>query len=291
MKLGKQTLKLDNTPSILNAACTGGPKEKKGPLSSYFDITVDDVFFCEKTFEKAESKFMYEAISKLLQKTNNKIEDIDYLFAGDLLNQCIASGYAIRDLDVPFFGLYGACSTMVEGLCLASLFVDSGYSTKTIATTSSHYCSAERQFRLPLEQGGQKAPTSQWTVTGSGAALVGVKSAFPYVTYITTGKVIDYGIKDVSNMGAAMAPAAVDTIISHFEDTGRKPDYYDLIVTGDLGYLGGDILQDICLKNGYDISKNFDDCGRLIYGGTNEDAKSGASGCGCMRNCILWIFI
>lgn len=281
MKIGKQTLKLENTPSIINTACTGGPKEKAGPLSKYFDETVDDVFFGQKTFEKAESKFITEAINHLFTKTGKTADDIDYIFAGDLLNQCIASGYSVRDLNIPYFGIYGACSNMVEGLCLASAFVNAGYGNNILAATSSHYCSAERQFRMPLEQGGQKAPTSQWTVTGSGVALVSNKSVGPYVTYITTGKVIDYGIKDIANMGAAMAPAAIDTIIAHFQDTGRTPDYYDLIVTGDLGYLGGDILCEFCAKNNYDISSRYNDCGRLIYGDTNEDAKSGASGCGC----------
>ena len=229
------------------------PKEKEGPLSSFFDNTIEDVYFGEETFEKAESKFMAEAIGIALSKSNLTTKDIDYLFAGDLLNQCISSGYAARNLEIPFFGLYGACSTFVEANILAASFVNANYSYNCVASASSHFCSSERQFRMPLEQGTQMTPTSQWTVTGSGATLIvpnnnELNSSRPHIMGATVGKVIDLGITDITNMGAAMMPAAFDTIVTHLEDTKRSPDYYDLIVTGDLGILGSKLLVEQ-LKN------------------------------------------
>lgn len=281
MKLGKQTYELKNTPSIEDCACIVGPKEGNGPMKEYFDRSIEDVSFGEDSFEKAESKFISETISLLLNKTNLSTKDIDIILGGDLLNQCIASNYALRKLEVPFIGLYGACSTYVEGLLLNSLLINAGYANKIINVSSSHYCSAERQFRLPLEQGGQKVPTSQWTVTGSGAALVTEKLNPPYITHVTIGKVIDYGINDVANMGAAMAPAAVDTILTHLYDTGRDASYYDAIITGDLGILGSEILIDLCKKNDVDISQIHNDCGKLMFREDDDDVKSGASGCAC----------
>lgn len=287
MKIGNQTIKLENTPKILHTSSMVGPKEMQGPLSMYFDAHTDDIFFGEKSFEKAESKLMKTCIDNLLSKVPIDKSKIDYIFAGDLLNQCISSGYAIRDTNIPFFGLYGACSTFCESLMLASLFVNAGYANKTVAATSSHFCSAERQFRMPLEHGNQLSSTAQCTVTGTGAAIVTTKDisiASPYITYVTPGKIVDMGITDMANMGAAMAPAAYSTISTHLNDTKRSVNYYDAIVTGDLGKLGSEILVDLFNKEGIDISKVHKDCGTLIYDLENQDVKMGGSGCGCMAS-------
>lgn len=286
MKLGKRSIKFENTPVVLECASIVGPKEKAGPLSSYFDRCIDDVYFEEKTFEKAESKFMKETINLALNKTGISRDSVDFVFAGDLLNQCISSGYAIRDLEIPFFGLYGACSTFSESNILATAFVNAGYGNICVASASSHFCSAERQFRMPLEQGTQTPPTGQWTVTGAGATVIStydkqINKYYPVVTCATPGKIIDMGIKDIANMGAAMMPAAFDTLVTHFEDTGRTPDYYDLIVTGDLGILGSKLLVEQMQKYGLDISKVHKDCGNLIFDCEAQDTKSGGSGCGC----------
>lgn len=286
MKIGKHTIIFDNRPVILEAGSAVGPKEKEGPLSSYFDTSVDDVYFGEKTFEKAESKFMGEAIGVAVKKSGLNITDIDYIFAGDLLNQCISSGYTARNLSVPFLGLYGACSTFAEASILASCFVNAGYSYNAIATASSHFCASERQFRMPLEQGTQMTPTSQWTVTGSGALVITknrdeLNDVRPHITSATPGIVIDLGIKDIANMGAAMAPAAFDTIVTHLEDLKRDPDYYDLIVTGDLGSLGSKILIEQLKNYGYDISKNYMDCGVQIFDCEKQETHMGGSGCAC----------
>ncbi len=281
-KIGKQTLQLDNKPSILNTAAIVGPKELDGPLAKYFDKCVEDEFWGESSWEKAESKFIKETINTVLGKANISSTDVDYVFAGDLLNQCISSCFGLRDSNIPFFGLFGACSTFVEGLCLGSVFMDSGACNHILCATSSHFCSAEKQFRFPLELGNQRTPTSQWTVTGSGAVILGKNNVGPYITHITPGKIVDLGIKDANNMGAAMAPAALSTLCTHFEDTGRTPDYYDAIITGDLGHLGKDILIDIAKNKGYDIAKNYNDCGVLIFDKKKQDTHSGGSGCACI---------
>ena len=278
MKVGKQTLEFENRPKILNTATTVGPKESEGPLSIYFDNKFSDAFFEETTFEKAESKMIITTVDTLLSKIPTDNSSIDYIFAGDLLNQCIATGYAVRELDMPFFGLYGACSTFVESITLASSFINANYAKKAIATASSHFCSSERQYRLPLEQGTQRTPSQQWTVTGCGAALVTENNdshKCPVITYATVGKIVDMGIKDIANMGAAMAPAAFDTIMTHLEDTKRKPDYYDLILTGDLGVVGSEILVDLLSKKGIDISANHNDCGKLIFDIEAQDMHAG----------------
>ena len=252
MKIGNQTIKFKNHPKILETSSIVGPREMKGPMAKYFDLHNDDIFFGEKTFEKAESRLMSDCINNLLNKTNTDTSRIDYIFAGDLLNQCMASGFCIRELNIPFIGIYGACSTFVESLIIASIFVNFGLANKVIAATSSHFCSSERQFRMPLEHGNQKSPTAQVTTTASGSALIVPKDYLscdgPYVSYATPGKIIDLGISDVMNMGAAMAPAAFNTIITHLQDTGRKANYYDAIITGDLGVLGSDILTDLLNK-------------------------------------------
>lgn len=286
MKIGKHTIIFENTPVIISCGSAVGPKEKEGPLSPYFDTTIDDVYFGEKTFEKAESKFMAEAIDIAIKKSGMNKNKIDYMFSGDLLNQCISSGYTARNLSIPFFGLYGACSTFAEANILAASFVNAGYAYNSVASASSHFCASERQFRLPLEQGTQMTPNSQWTVTGSGATLIAKADEnnikeYPHISMATPGKVIDLGIKDIANMGAAMMPAAFDTIITHLEDTNRTPDYYDLIVTGDLGKLGSKLLIEQLKEYGYDISKQHMDCGVKIFDTETQDVGVGGSGCGC----------
>lgn len=281
-KLGKHTLQLTTPPTILETAAIVGPKESNGPLAEYFDKCIEDEFWGEDSWEKAESKFVKETVNTVLEKSSVAGKDIDYVFAGDLLNQCISSSFAMRDSNMPFFGLFGACSTFVEGLCIGSVFMDSGACNNVLCATSSHFCSAEKQFRFPLELGNQRTPTSQWTVTGSGAAILSKQGNGPRITHITPGIIVDLGIKDANNMGAAMAPAALSTICTHFEDTGRTPDYYDAIITGDLGYIGKDILNDLCKKNGYDISTRYNDCGVLMFNQKKQDTHSGGSGCACI---------
>jgi len=280
-KIGKQTVKLQNPPSIIATASIVGPKEGEGPLRLYFDEIIEDEFFGEKTWEKAESKLMRETFAKVLKKANKTAENIDYIFAGDLLNQCVAANFGLRESGVPFFGVFGACSTMAESMSLGSLLVDGGFADNVVCITSSHFCSAEKQFRFPLELGTQRPPTAQWTVTGSGGAVISNKGGGPYITHITTGKIVDMGIKDVNNMGAAMAPAAIDTIVTHFEDTGFKPENYDLIVTGDLGAVGKEICDELIREQGYNISSVYNDCGVMIYDRKKQDTHAGGSGCGC----------
>ena len=281
-KLGKQTVAFKNPPAITSAYSIVGPKEGEGPLAKYFDIILEDEFWGEKTWEKTEAKIVKECIAGCLgnEKVNN--EDIDYLFSGDLLNQCVSSSFGIRERAIPYFGLFGACSTFVEGMTLGAMVIDGGMADITIASTSSHFCSAEKQFRFPLELGNQRPPASQWTVTGSGTVILKAGGIGPKITHATTGKIIDMGIKDANNMGAAMAPAAVDTLYQHFVDTGRKPDYYDLILTGDLGFIGKHITTELMLSRGYDIKSNYNDCGCLIFDKEKQDVHSGGSGCGCI---------
>ena len=279
-KLGRQTVALQDPPSVIGSAAVVGKKEGEGPLAATFDHISQDDSFGERSWEKAESAMQKLALAAALSKAGLSVSGLDYLLAGDLLNQCIGSGFAVRGQDVPFLGLYGACSTMAESLSLASMLLDGGYGTKIAAMTSSHVCSAERQYRSPLEYGGQRTPTAQWTVTGSGCVILADQGPGPYITHVTTGKVVDKGIKDAANMGAAMAPAAYSTLSAHFQDTGRKPSDYDLIVTGDLGQLGRDIVADWFHRDGMDL-KNFNDCGTLIYDLEGQDVHCGGSGCGC----------
>ena len=215
-KLGKQTIKFTKPPTILDTACIVGPKEAEGPLAKYFDKCLEDEFWGEKTWEKAESKILKETVYSAVKKSNLPISSIDYCFAGDLLNQCISSSFGLRDSNIPFIGIFGACSTFVEGFGLGSIFIDGGAANNVICAASSHFCSAEKQFRFPLELGNQRPQSSQWTVTGSGAAILSSSGTGPFITHFTPGRIIDMGIKDANNMGAAMAPAALDTLITHF---------------------------------------------------------------------------
>lgn len=280
-KLGKQTIKLQNPPGVAAAAAVVGPKEGQGPLRSDFDFISDDAYFGEKTWEKAESAMLKQTFALACDKAKLPPSSLDYIFSGDLLNQCVGSSYAMRESGVPFFGVFGACSTMAESLSLAAMAIDGGCAEVCAAATSSHFCSAERQFRLPLEYGGQRTPTAQWTVTGAGAVVLRAGGPAPYVTHVTTGKIVDAGITDANNMGAAMAPAAYDTLSAHFADTGREPSFYDAIVTGDLGRVGQDILREFFLSDGVDLGPRYMDCGLLIYAGTAQDTHAGGSGCGC----------
>ena len=280
-KLGNQTFAFSTPPSIIGYGNAVGKKEGDGPLSSYFDYICPDDCFNEKSWEKAESAMQKKAITNAMKLANASAASIDYIFAGDLLNQCIATAYAVRSQNIPFFGLYGACSTMAESLALASMMLDGKFGKKAIAMTSSHFCSAERQYRNPLEYGGQRTPTAQWTATGSGAVVLSEHGSGPYVTHATVGKIIDKGISDVNNMGAAMAPAAYSTLSAHFEDTGRTPNDYDLIVTGDLGALGKEIVIDFFSKDGINLGANYTDCGVLLYDLEKQDVHAGGSGCGC----------
>ena len=279
-KVGKQTIRLQNPPVITATASIVGPKEGKGPLSGFFDQITDDELWGEKTWEKAESKFVREALAKVTSKASIAVGGLDYIIAGDLLNQCIAANFGLRESNVAFFGVYGACSTMGESMSLGSVLIDGGYAANVVCMTSSHFCSAEKQFRFPLELGSQRVPTSQWTVTGAGAVLLSAEGTGPLVTHITTGKIVDMGIKDQNNMGAAMAPAAADTIFAHFEDTGLAQDYYDIVVTGDLGVIGKEILDDLLSANGIRIGSILNDCGVMMFD-KSQDVHAGGSGCGC----------
>ncbi|MCY6370484.1 stage V sporulation protein AD [Clostridium ganghwense] len=280
-RVGKQTVKLESKPKIIATTSVVGPKEGKGPLKDYFDIILQDDLDGKESFEKAESSMMYKAIEETIKKANLNEQDINYLVAGDLLNQLSASNFAARDIDIPFIGLYGACSTMSESLSISSMIIDGGFADYAIAATSSHFSAAERQFRVPLEMGSQRTPTAQWTVTGSGAMLLAKEGNYPYTTHVTIGKIKDYGKTDTNDMGSAMAPAAVDTIKQHFQDTGRTPKYYDLIATGDLGQLGKKITQELLKEYGYDISNKYIDCGDEIFDKEKQKTNCGGSGCGC----------
>jgi len=284
-RLGKQTVYFENPPFIYETASTVGEKEGKGPLSEYFDVVLNDDYYGEDSWEKAESRLQKENAMLALKKAGLLPSDINYILAGDLLNQCIGTHYALRDIKIPFFGLYGACSTMAEGLSLAGMIIDGGFAEYVMTLTSSHFCSSEKQFRFPLEYGGQRAPSAQWTVTGTGCAIVGDKSKSKkdsvFITHVTTGVIEDKGITDAANMGAAMAPAVFGTLKAHFEDTNFTPDDYDLILTGDLGEIGSNILVDCMKKAGYNIERNHNDCGKMIFDKT-QDAHAGGSGCGCI---------
>lgn len=290
-RIGKQTVILDNKPRIISTYNVVGPVEGQGPLKDYFDKILQDDLNGQESFEKAESTLSYIAIEESIKRANLTDQDIDFLLAGDLLNQLTASSFAVRDIDIPFIGLYGACSTMALSLSMAAMLIDGGFANHTVAATSSHFSSAERQFRTPLEYGSQKSPTAQRTVTGSGAMVLGKNGDCPYVTHITTGKVKDYGETDPNNMGSAMAPAAVDTIKQHLKDTNRKPTDYDLILTGDLGTFGKKITEELLMQYGYDINKVYKDCGVEIFDLEAQDVQCGASGCGCSAVVMTgWVY-
>ena len=283
--IGKQTLKFENKVSILSSYSIVGEKEGQGPLKKYFDEILKDSMYEENSWEKAESKMMKNCAGGVIRKANLRESDINCIIAGDLINQITVSTFGIKDFKIPFLGIYGACSTVGEGISLGSMMIDGEYADKIIVTASSHFCSAEKQFRAPLEQGGQRPKTATWTVTGCGALLLG-KGSGPYITHATLGKIIDFEINDAFNMGAVMAPAAADVIINHFMDTERDGSYYDMIITGDLGQVGKNILNEMLIKFGYDISEKLTDCGLEIFDIKSQDVDSGGSGCGCSASVL-----
>ena len=290
-RLGKQTVKLARPPVIAAAACVGGRKEGEGPLRRSFDYLSQDSRFGAKSWEKAESAMLKMCYSLACDKAKIPPGDVEYVLSGDLLNQCAGSAYAMRDCGAPYFGLYGACSTMAESLSLAAMLIDGGFCQTAAAATSSHFCSAERQYRYPLQYGNQRPPTAQWTVTGAGAAIVKAGGSGPRITHVTTGVITDAGVTDMTDMGSAMAPAAYATLTAHFADTGRGPDYYDAIVTGDLGVVGSDILKALFGIDGVDLGVRYMDCGRLIYYIDGQDAHAGGSGCGCSASVLCGHFL
>lgn len=276
----QQILKLNS--KILCAASVVGHKEHEGPIGNCFDIYDKTDKFSQKTWEKAESEMQKRAMTLALSKLNLVQEDIDAMYAGDLLNQCIGSAYGLLDFDIPYFGLYGACSTAVEGLMLASIGITGGFFSKCATVSSSHFCSAEQQYRTPLEYGGQRSPTAQWTVTGSGAFIVGAEDESGIrIAEAMPGIVIDKGINDAANMGAAMVPAALDTLVRYFKESKTTPMDYDAIYTGDLGLEGSKILRELMFIEGYDLSEVYFDCGNIIFDRETQDVHSGGSGCGC----------
>ena len=279
MKKGN-TVFFKNAPRISGYAAICGSKEKVGIIGGYADITLDDDMYEETTFEKAECKMLTNAISLAIEKGGFTEKDIDVLISGDLLNQIISASFSARDYDFPFVGVYSACSTMSESMMLAAMMVDGGYVKRAVAATGSHFASAERQYRYPLEQGTTRPPQSQWTVTGAGGCVITNAKEGVKITSATMGRVCDLGVTDVNNMGAAMAPAAADTIMRHFRDTGTSPDDYDMILTGDLGALGSRIVKDLTWEKGFDISDRHVDCGEIIYK-VIEDEFQGGSGAGC----------
>ena len=271
---------------ISHTASTVGRIEAEGPLGACFDLIERDPYFGEESWEKAESEMVHRTLNVLLKKAAKKPEEIDLILGGDLLNQCTASTFAVSELKIPFLGLYGACSTAAESLLIGSRFCCGGQTTRAIAFAGSHFCSSERQFRFPLEYGGQRTPTSQWTVTGSGCVMLSKDGHGPRISRVTPGRIVDAGITDANNMGAAMAPAAYATLSAHFKDTGRTLDYYDAIFTGDLGAIGHDILQELFRRDGIELGMRYMDCGVLIYDLRTQDVHAGGSGCGCSASVL-----
>jgi len=280
-KRGKHSFILPEMPIITHWASVSGKKESEGPLATYFDVTSQDTFFGQKTWEQAEKQMQKLALDTLMKKAGLHRQQIGMVFSGDLLNQCIGSSFTLRNTGIPHLGLYGACSTMAESLLLASMTVCGGFSDRIVAMTSSHFASSERQYRFPLGYGGQRTPTAQWTVTGSGAALVCSAGKGPRIESCTVGTVTDLGVKDANNMGAAMAPAAYDTIRSHFDDLGVTAEDFDLIVTGDLGQLGKEVLLELARRDGLSLGGRLTDCGTMVFDQLTQDVHCGGSGCGC----------
>lgn len=285
-KIGQSSFKYNNCPSVLSFGSVAGKKEGEGPFGECFDRIEPDPYFGQKTWESAESALFKEAVTTALEKGNFKNSDIDILVSGDLLNQCTATGYGARGLAIPYLGLYGACSTMAESLFVASALIAGG-AERVVAATSSHFCGSEKQFRFPLEYGSQRTPTSQWTVTASGAVVLGRCGSGPYITHATAGKVIDAGITDANNMGAAMAPAFCDTISRHLKAVNACASDYDMIFSGDLGHLGKKVAIDLLAEEyNINLSSNYEDCGCMIFDNNKQDVHCGGSGCGCSASML-----
>ncbi len=285
-KIGSGTYELQTPPVILSSAAVVGRKEKEGPLGQYFTHWQQDEYCGQDSFEKAESLLQKEAMKYAFEKAKISEKDLDLVFAGDLLNQCISSNYSLRDSGVQFFGLYGACSTMVEGLILSSMAIDGGFADLCAAVTSSHFCSSERQYRFPLEYGGFRPQSAQWTVTGSGCAVVGASGEGVKIKRICPGAIIDMNIVDMANMGAAMAPAAALTLKRFFDDTATAPEDYDLILSGDLGKIGSTLLVELLKTDHIVLSDHYQDSGCLIFDPQRQDVHSGGSGCGCVASVL-----
>ncbi len=279
-RLGRRTISLDRPVYLSSHAAVVGQKEGEGPLQGTFDTVSNDTHFGEKTWELAEASMQRMAIDTAVRKSGLQISDLDLLLAGDLLNQCIGSSLASVTTNIPFVGLYGACSTMAEGLAVGSCFVDGGTAQTLCAAASSHYCAAERQYRFPLAYGGQRTPTAQWTATAAGAVVLRTQPSHIRVTHVTFGQMVDLDVTDANNMGAAMAPAAYDTLSHLFADTHTKPADYDRILTGDLARVGSGLLRELFQRDGIDLGQSYDDCGVLLYD-TEQDVHAGGSGCGC----------
>lgn len=287
--MGKSLINLNS--AIISAASVVGKKEHDGPLGSYFDMHDEEDRFGQKTWERAEAEMQRLAANIALSKCGMEEKDINAIFAGDLINQCTSSAYGLLEYNVPFFGLYGACSTAIEGLILSSIMTTSGIYERCLSVTSSHNCSAERQFRTPLEYGAQRAPTAQWTVTGAGAFITenaDSKNSCRKARIIEAmpGISVEKGIRDAGNMGAAMAPAALDTLLRYFDESGTSPEDFDVIVTGDLGYEGISILTDLLLAQGIDVGTRLNDCGMMMFSRETQDTHAGGSGCGCSASVL-----
>ena len=279
-KIGKRTLRTDNV-YVKSYSNVVGKIESEGPLSGLFDMVINDEYFGEKTYEKAETKMQKTALMSALQKGILNASQLDLIASGDLLNQCISSSYSVRDNDVPYIGLFGACSTMALSTLVAAMSVECGYSKYAAGVTSSHFCTAERQFRQPLEYGGQRPPSAQRTVTAAAAVILSNERSNIRVSSFTPGCVIDYYVTDANNMGAAMAPAAADTLYNFFNDTGSVPSDFDLILSGDLGSVGAALLRDILSEKGIILGREYNDCGIMMFDGDSQDTHAGGSGCGC----------
>ena len=286
MQVGKASLRFEHPAFVASWASVAGKKEGQGPLADGIDVKEQDEMFGMENWEQAESAMQKQAADLALGKGNIHRREVRYLFAGDLLGQLIATSFGTVDLEIPLFGLYGACSTMGEALALASLLIDGGFAETVAAQASSHFCTAERQYRMPVPYGSQRSPTAQWTATAAGCTLLSAQGPGPYITHVTCGKIVDQGITDPNNMGAAMTPAAYDTISAHLRDTGRSPDFYDLIVTGDLGELGRTLLLELFQRDGVDLSDRYTDCGLLIFDRVRQDVHAGGSGCGCCASVL-----
>jgi len=289
-KIGRNTFEFKKIPSIIGYSSTVGKKEGEGPLGEYFDKIENDSHFGKETWEQAESEMLSQTVRRAIKNAGLKPQDINCIFSGDLINQCLCTSYGLRSLEIPFLGIYGACSTMAEGLLLSSLFASVSGGVYA-ASTSSHFSTAERQFRLPLSYGGQRTPTAQWTCTASGSVVVSVKGSAPFVRAVSVGKIVDMGITDANNMGAAMAPAAASTIKTYLQDSGLTPDYFDCIVTGDLGVVGSKLLLELLQQDEIDISDQHKDCGVMMFDIEKQDMHSGGSGCGCSASVLCGYFL
>lgn len=280
-RIGKRTVRLSEGVNILSAASVVGKMESEGPLGELFDKCVEDGLFGEDSWEMAESKFVKEAMGLAMEKASMDKSQMDYVLCGDLLNQCMASAIGIKEFNIPFLGLFGACSTMGEGMDVGAMLIDGGFADHILVGASSHFCSAEKQFRSPLPLGTQRPPTSTWTVTGDGAVVLGKRAGYPVIKEVVTGKIVDMGVTDPNNMGAAMAPAAAELIHAYFQDTGRKPEDFDVIATGDLGDIGRTLVVELLEKEGIHLDGRFTDCGLEIYHRKEQEVYAGGSGCAC----------